>query len=276
MLYIPVDLGLPSGLLWAAENTPAANGGALLPFKEVIVPDKDADAFRWERRWVVPGREAYEELRQHCTLSWEGERGGAIVTGPNGNTLFLPAAGWSDEGGLQVYADKGCYYWTGDAAVKDNGKSEESKVWAYNIFDYERTNGQHVGVKVIPMPVDVDRHFCLRKVRPAPSIDDIIDTGDALADIIADERGMNVSYCDSMDMDLVGFLGRCLEDESEIDVLYDSLQFYAENERALPKYLSAASAEELKDYFRKNRNAILAEAEDILDEHGGSERVLDD
>ena len=58
-----------------------------------------------------------EELRCNCTWTWtpdyEGSGvSGRIVTGPNGNKIFLPAAGgrW----GSNLYAEgAGGFYWTG-------------------------------------------------------------------------------------------------------------------------------------------------------------------
>ena len=44
----------------------------------------------------MPSWEQIEELYNYCTWHWTQRNGvnGQLVTGPNGNTMFLPAAGY--------------------------------------------------------------------------------------------------------------------------------------------------------------------------------------
>ena len=46
----------------------------------------------------MPTSTELDELRTECTWTWNVKNGinGCIVTGPNGNTIFLPAAGVLD------------------------------------------------------------------------------------------------------------------------------------------------------------------------------------
>ena len=50
----------------------------------------------WGGGWRLPTKEEFEELRDRCTWNWTTYKGvnGYKVTGPNGNSIFLPAAGW--------------------------------------------------------------------------------------------------------------------------------------------------------------------------------------
>lgn len=97
-----VDLGLPSGKLWATENVKDVNGNeAYLTF------DKAIETFGKN----LPSKEDWKELFDNSSYSWNEERKGYDVTGPNGNSIFLPAAGY--RGGVSVN-DVGSYgyYWS--------------------------------------------------------------------------------------------------------------------------------------------------------------------
>ena len=49
----------------------------------------------WGGGWKIPTKAQWEELENRCTWTWttEGGHSGYKVTGPNGNSIFLPAAG---------------------------------------------------------------------------------------------------------------------------------------------------------------------------------------
>lgn len=76
-----IDLGLPSGRLWAAKNEPGYH-----QFDEAVKTFSD----------MLPSAEAWEELFNQCTRKWDEDCKGCVLTGPNGNTLFLPADGYKD------------------------------------------------------------------------------------------------------------------------------------------------------------------------------------
>lgn len=131
-----VDLGLPSGTLWATcnlgANSPEEYGdyfawGETEP-KDVydwstykwcngsystltkyctnsscgevdnkleLDPKDDAAYVNWGENWRMPTNDQLKELRTECTWTWTTQNGvnGRLVIGPNGNSLFLPAAG---------------------------------------------------------------------------------------------------------------------------------------------------------------------------------------
>ena len=155
-----VDLGLPSGTLWATCNvgadTPEGFGdyfawGETAPKDDYswetyrwcngyfntmtkyctngsygtvdnrteLDPEDDAAYVNWGSSWRMPTMEQQLELRNECTWTWTERNGvnGKLVTGPNGNTIFLPAAGYYDKmsngnnvAGLNDYL----YYWTSE------------------------------------------------------------------------------------------------------------------------------------------------------------------
>lgn len=58
----------------------------------------DAARANWGGSWRMPTKSECEELKNRCTWKWTTYNGvnGMKVTGPNGNSIFLPAAGWRD------------------------------------------------------------------------------------------------------------------------------------------------------------------------------------
>lgn len=98
-----VDLGLPSGTRWKDKN----EGGGFYTYEQAI--NKFGDK--------LPTREQFEELINKCQWSWTGS--GYKVTGPNGNSITLPAAGYRDcsgsVGGVGSYGD----YWSSTPEASD-------------------------------------------------------------------------------------------------------------------------------------------------------------
>ena len=56
----------------------------------------DAARANWGGSWRLPTKREMEELVNKCTWTWTSQSGvnGYKVTGPNGNSIFLPAAGY--------------------------------------------------------------------------------------------------------------------------------------------------------------------------------------
>lgn len=114
-----VDLGLPSGTRWATCNVGASAiqdcgyylswGGQYIPKDEIYSRQNaplfgknvgdisgnisyDAARSKWGGQWRMPTKSEFLELAQYC----EGKIGmvngvkGCIITGPNGNSIFIP------------------------------------------------------------------------------------------------------------------------------------------------------------------------------------------
>jgi len=64
--------------------------------KTVLDPEDDAAAVNMGGNWRMPTREEQKELKTKCTWTWTTLNGvkGYNVEGPNGNSIFLPAAGF--------------------------------------------------------------------------------------------------------------------------------------------------------------------------------------
>lgn len=132
-----VDLGLPSGTLWATCNVGAENPwdygdyfawGETKP-KEVYSEDTytyhdnpsvldaahDAATVNWGNDWRMPTREEYQELIDNCDWEWtedynnSGVAGSIFKSRSNTNTIFFPAAGFRYEYGIKSVGVYGYY-----------------------------------------------------------------------------------------------------------------------------------------------------------------------
>ena len=110
------DLGLPSGRKWALRNVGAESEedcGFLMDFDT-------ANAIQFEDGWHLPTKEDFIELDENCAHKWivnNGVPGMLFTSIHNGNSIFLPATGYSwfddDEYGTTLY-DRGSSgsYWS--------------------------------------------------------------------------------------------------------------------------------------------------------------------
>ena len=139
-----VDLGLPSGLLWARNNvgasTPYADGDYYAwgetqtksyyswstykwgsnptkynssDGKTTLEASDDVATVKWGKECRMPSRAEFQELYNKCDWTWKSNYNGAsgyLVKGPNGQTIFLPASGYR-YGDLSYHGSDG-YYWS--------------------------------------------------------------------------------------------------------------------------------------------------------------------
>ena len=81
--------------------------------KTVLDPSDDAATVNWGGVWRMPTRAEQDELRKKCKWTWTSQNGvkGYKVIGRNGNSIFLPAAGYMYGGTLNNAGSYG-YYWS--------------------------------------------------------------------------------------------------------------------------------------------------------------------
>lgn len=91
-----VDLGLPSGKLWATQNFGAFDDTEYGSY--YLWSDINKVQTSWGNKWSTPTRAEFNELINNCSHTWTTKSGvsGYLFTGKNGATLFLPAAGYKN------------------------------------------------------------------------------------------------------------------------------------------------------------------------------------
>ena len=82
--------------------------------KTVLELADDAARANWGGAWRMPTDAEWTELRENCTWTWTTKNGvnGYEVKGLNGNSIFLPAAGYRYNDKLFGAGSYG-YYWSG-------------------------------------------------------------------------------------------------------------------------------------------------------------------
>lgn len=138
-----VDLGLPSGTIWAGWNVGATSPeeyGDYYAWGEIATKKEyseesykyynkttgeyvnlggnisgtkyDVARQEWGGSWRMPTNKEFEELISNCKWEWSKYKGivGYIVTGSNGNSIFLPATGAYDGASIEDIGSEG-YYW---------------------------------------------------------------------------------------------------------------------------------------------------------------------
>ena len=83
--------------------------------KGVSILDSSDDAayILWGEDWRIPTKEEIQELKQKCRWQWTtlNNTYGYKVTGPNGNSIFLPTAGLRFQDRLEL-SEINAYYWS--------------------------------------------------------------------------------------------------------------------------------------------------------------------
>ena len=122
--------------------------------KRVLDPEDDVAHVKWGGTWRMPTYEDFEELCEICTTKWITQNGvkGRIFTGPNGNSIFLPAAGYNVD---EVYLDGGIgYYWstslTGGRSLGDYSDNACSLDLTRSNFECD-SNSRYWGYSVRPV-----------------------------------------------------------------------------------------------------------------------------
>ena len=183
-----VDLGLPSGTLWADRNVGAdspeaygdyfawgetepkdyyywttykwCNGSSstmtkyctrssygTVDGKTVLDLEDDAACVNMGIEWRMPTLDEFKELYNNCSWTWTTLNGVTVykVTGPNNNSIILPAAGYRSSSSLSS-ANYCRYYWSSSLyePSPQNAYSFCNQSSAYNWLPEERYYGQPV------------------------------------------------------------------------------------------------------------------------------------
>lgn len=97
----------------------------------------DAATAAWGSKWRMPTRAELDALYSYCDVTWttqDGVYGYKFTSQTNGNFIFIPAAGYMDDGAV-VNAEKG-YYWS-----STNGKDRYGNEGMS--YDFEFSSGNN-------------------------------------------------------------------------------------------------------------------------------------
>ena len=96
--------------------------------KTQLDAEDDAAHVKWQGSWRMPTNAEQDDLRNKCTWVWAtyGGHNGYVVAGSTGNAIFLPAAGYRNNGSLD-YAGSYGYYWS-------SSLSESYSYLAYELY----------------------------------------------------------------------------------------------------------------------------------------------
>lgn len=171
-----VDLGLPSGLLWAETNVGAASssddgdyfawgetepksyyvwstykwGDDKIKYnssdgKKTLDSEDDAATVNWGAPCRMPNSSEFKELYDKCDWSWRANywlgSNGFLVKGPNGNTIFFPASGYRIYGDRYDHGSDG-YYWS--RSLESSGLAYDLEFHNLNVYTasyYARNHG---------------------------------------------------------------------------------------------------------------------------------------
>lgn len=109
----------------------------------------DVAASNWGGDWRIPTYDELDELRMQCTWVLTTQNGvdGYNVEGPNGNSIFLPAAGYREASSLYGTGSIG-HYWTSISDVGYAHHDYSAYILGFHGFHYmtsaERSDGRSV------------------------------------------------------------------------------------------------------------------------------------
>ena len=84
-----------------------------------LLPEDDAATANWGGGWRMPTREEWQELYNNTTHTWTTQNGvsGRLFTAANGNSIFLPAAGFREGSSLR-------------------GAGSDGRCWSSSLYPY--------------------------------------------------------------------------------------------------------------------------------------------
>ena len=175
-----VDLGLPSGTLWATCNIGATSpeqAGLYFAFGETegftaeqvkkgersfdsasytassvsenLTLEQDAARANLGGNWRMPTKRQFTELIDNCDVTWTNDYNGTGVAGKvftskvNGNSVFFPAAGYCDNSYVDNVGSYG-YYWSASWYDSSNAWYLDFGSGGQDLDYYNRYFGQSV------------------------------------------------------------------------------------------------------------------------------------
>ena len=186
-----VDLGLPSGVLWRNMNVGASRveeRGDYYQWGEVVTKDNytyanydplgnggsqyddigtdisgsdDYDAARHNLGgyWRMPTKAELEELNNNCDWQWKtinGQTGYKLTSRINGNSIFLPAAGYRNNTSLNDANSYGFYYSSEPYSATHQyawGLQFYDNSWHYVTYSQRQSAYRYLGFTLRPVTI---------------------------------------------------------------------------------------------------------------------------
>ena len=177
-----IDLGLPSGTLWACcnvgANTPKGYGGYYAWGEtdvkstynwntyihcdgsketchdlgsDIAGTEYDVAHVKWGGSWVMPSEAQQDELINNCTYEWttvNGVNGGKFTSKTNGASIFLPAAGYLRDDILNNAGSTGLYW---SSTQYPSGTDDAYFLYFYSGYTDWNINYRYYGQSVRPV-----------------------------------------------------------------------------------------------------------------------------
>lgn len=268
-----IDLGLPSGTMWCCCNVDATipeGYGDYYAWGETSVKyvcsndnykfwqDQDGDGniddgeftnigsnivgtqydvayVHMDAPWRMPSKVQFEELLINCTQEWTQQNGvnGIMLTGPNGNRIFFPAAGYrlDDKNNREgLYG----YYWSGSLANDDSAYCLNFDSYLCGMNSESRSVGQYVravcgkyssGVKVTLDTIEVTTNNATLEIALEGELEKIDEVRVYYTENSINEPNIENCKCKSIDYSKQGITNDTIK--CVLDNLQDKTTYYS-------------------------------------------------
>lgn len=114
--------------------------------EDIAGTEYDAATANWGSDWRMPTKEQMRELVDNCTWEWTQINGinGYKITGTNGNSIFLPAAGFNN---ISISKNEQLLYWT--SSESSDGIAFQLHVYGAEI--HTAGNNKYWGCSIRPV-----------------------------------------------------------------------------------------------------------------------------
>ena len=153
--------GKAAGYIWASYQWCNGSNTTLTKYntrsyygtvdnKTILELGDDAAWANWGGTWRMPTYSEWIELIAECTWTWTTQNGvnGGLIVGPNGNSIFLPAACYR----LYSYIEKNvirCYYWSSSLYTDGSDSAGLAGIYSRGVFGGQ--NPRYMGQSVRPV-----------------------------------------------------------------------------------------------------------------------------
>lgn len=129
----------------------------------------DIASHYWGKKWRMPTKEEAQELIDKCEIDFtiKDNIHCAKITGPNGNSIYLPSKECVDrtaEGYQMLYECIPIYIWTVDICKSPEDTNVSSEAYVLYLELYEKNDGEYYEVNKHMKVMDCNNAFSVRAV----------------------------------------------------------------------------------------------------------------